>query len=293
VGAWEETKVKIKKTVSNEVVAANRVNARNSTGPRSIAGKRRSRLNSLKHGFFAKELQLGEEDRPEFGVLRDRLLQQFPAATPLEEIAAENIVCCCWRCKRALRFESSITALQQTSNKEPDVQAAVGADTNRMERWYGTDYLSLKDGLRFLRGLYAVVADSGLIRVEQDGPWKESLIKAFGLRFYDRLMEWKGMGVHGILLADHLAAMQENFDSPPSVPENPKIVADPKLKQQMVLKLVDAEIEHLEILVRTRSTDFREIPQALAEFSPRYYADASRDLHRAVEWFLKLKSSGL
>jgi hypothetical protein len=61
----------------------------------------------------------------------------------------------------------------------------------------------------------------------------------------------------------------------------------------MVVKLVEVEIEHLETLVRTRRPDFSETPQALVEFSPRYYADASRDLHRAVDWFLKLKGSGL
>ena len=61
----------------------------------------------------------------------------------------------------------------------------------------------------------------------------------------------------------------------------------------MVVKLVEIEIEHLETLVRTRGQDLRETPQALAEFSPRYYADACRDLQRAVDWFLKLEASGL
>lgn len=65
------------------------------------------------------------------------------------------------------------------------------------------------------------------------------------------------------------------------------------MKWEMAVKIVDAEIEHLETLVQTGRQDFRETPQALAEFSPRYFADASRDLERAVDWFLKLKEKGL
>jgi hypothetical protein len=40
------------KATSPEQVAANRANAKRSTGPRTKAGKARSRLNSLKHGFY-------------------------------------------------------------------------------------------------------------------------------------------------------------------------------------------------------------------------------------------------
>jgi hypothetical protein len=61
----------------------------------------------------------------------------------------------------------------------------------------------------------------------------------------------------------------------------------------MIEKLVDVEIEHLQALVRTRGQDFRQTPRVLAELSPRYYVDASRDLERAVDWFLKLKEKGL
>jgi hypothetical protein len=172
-----------------------------------------------------------------------------------------------------------------------------------MEQWYWADYRSLQQGLRFLKELLADVADCGLLHLEQDGALKESLIKGFGSNFYNRLIEWKGMSTTAILAAEHDAAMTERFglifpvgDLPPGDPdrpETPKVVPDPRLQWQMAVKLVEVEIEHLETLVRTRGQDFREAPQALAEFSPRYYADASRDLHRGVDWFLKLKGSGL
>jgi hypothetical protein len=230
-------------------------------------------------------------------------LLQFAPATPIRQIAFERIVCCAWRCKLALRIESQTIVLLLSSKKETRVEAAGGGDTIRMEQWYAADYRSLQQGLRFLKELRADVAGCGLLHLEQDGPWKESVIKGFGSNFYDRLMEWRCMSTPAILAAEHIAAMNETFgwtsdgaDLPrpdSGLPETPKVVPDPRLQWQMVVKLVDVEIGHLETLVRTRGRDLRETPQALAEFSPRYYADACRDLQRAVDWFLKLEASGL
>jgi hypothetical protein len=285
--------MKITKSISQKVLAANRTNARKSTGPRTGPGRARSSRNALKHGVFERELQLSAEDRPEFEDLRARVLRQLAPPTPLQEIAAEQVVACSWRCKRALRLESSVTASQNNSRKESEVHVAETGQSGRMERWYGSDYKSLGDGLRFLRSLRETVLDTGLLHIEKDGPLKEQLLKGFGPGFYDRLIVWKGLSVPEILAACHLAAMQENYDPQPSVHENPEIMSDPKLKWQMVAKLVEAEIEHLETILKTRKTDLRETPQTLAEFSPRYFADASRDLHRAVAWLLMLKERGL
>ena len=213
----------IKKAVTDKVIDANKARASKSTGPRTGVGKRRSQMNSLKHSFFAKELQLSEEDRPEFEVLRDSLLQQFAPATPMQQIAFEKIPCCCWRCKIALRMESRIVALQLNSKKEePKAEAAGGEDTIRMEQWYGADYRSLQQWLRFLRELRADVADCGLLHLEQDGPRKESVIKGFGPNFYHRLMEWESMSTPAILAAEQFAAMNDAFGWKSDVADLPR-----------------------------------------------------------------------
>jgi hypothetical protein len=46
--------VTVKRMTSTDKVATNRANGRKSTGPRTLAGKRRSRRNALRHGFSAK-----------------------------------------------------------------------------------------------------------------------------------------------------------------------------------------------------------------------------------------------
>ena len=294
--------MKIKKILTGKTIAANKANARKSTGPRTGAGKCHSRMNSCQHGFFAKELQVGEEERPEFGALRDSLSQQFAPATPMQEIAFDKIVCCCWRCKLALRIESLAVALQQSSTQELPVEAAGGGETMLLDALYGSDHRSLQNGLGFLRDLRAEVTHNGLLHVAEDGPWKELILKGFGPGFYERLMEWKGMSIDSILLAESIVQKAEDFkinssdfDIPPRDPKQPetKVVPDPRLQLQMIEKLVDVEIEHLQALVRTRGQDFRQTPRVLAELSPRYCVDASRDLERAVDWFLKLKEKGL
>lgn len=50
---------------SEKQIAANRRNARNSTGPRTIAGKKRTRLNALRHGLSSQGLRTVEAERVE------------------------------------------------------------------------------------------------------------------------------------------------------------------------------------------------------------------------------------
>jgi hypothetical protein len=63
-------------------IEANKVNAKKSTGPKSQAGKHRSRLNSRKDGLTATLLVIGDEDPAEFEALRDELMAQYDPQTP-------------------------------------------------------------------------------------------------------------------------------------------------------------------------------------------------------------------
>jgi hypothetical protein len=50
---------------SEKQIAANRRNARNSTGPKTIAGKKRASLNALRHGLSSQGLRTFEAERVE------------------------------------------------------------------------------------------------------------------------------------------------------------------------------------------------------------------------------------
>jgi hypothetical protein len=96
--------------VSPKNLAANRQNAARSTGPRSAAGKERSRLNALKHGLLASEavnrLIEGEPARTAFDALAERLAGYYRPLGPVEEILVEKVAIATWRLKRILRFEA-------------------------------------------------------------------------------------------------------------------------------------------------------------------------------------------
>jgi hypothetical protein len=60
------TEVAHKDAVSEARLRANRENAKNSTGPRTEAGKKRSSLNSTRHGILAQVIHLPEEEMVAF-----------------------------------------------------------------------------------------------------------------------------------------------------------------------------------------------------------------------------------
>jgi hypothetical protein len=88
--------LKIKKTVSDKVIAANRSNSQHSTGPRSVSGKQASSRNAIKHGLLAKRLAFRDKgEEMEFKAFADNLqLDSQPEGT-LERMVAEDI-CATW-----------------------------------------------------------------------------------------------------------------------------------------------------------------------------------------------------
>jgi hypothetical protein len=105
------------KKTSAKQLAANRANARRSTGPRTPAGKARSRWNALRHGVLAKavipEALEPYESRPEFAALPATLQDEFAPASAIEEILVERIAVRYWRLARLLRAESGTIARRQ------------------------------------------------------------------------------------------------------------------------------------------------------------------------------------
>src|SRR2546421_11026777 len=97
--------MKIRKTVSAKVIAANRTNATKSTGPTSRFGKSQSKLNALKGGFFAKELYLSADEISDFETLQEDLTTELAPKTRLQRLAVDHVACCAWRCKLATRLE--------------------------------------------------------------------------------------------------------------------------------------------------------------------------------------------
>ena len=87
-------------------IAANRLNAQKSTGPRTAAGKAVVSQNAVTHGLLAREGVLRGEDWEEFQWHREMLLEELRPAGALEVILAARIVDLTWRLHRAAQDQN-------------------------------------------------------------------------------------------------------------------------------------------------------------------------------------------
>lgn len=97
--------------VSKKQIAANRRNAKKSTGPKSLRGKKAVRLNALKHGLYAKDAIITaanyKEDPEEYKLLLASIMEEMQPVGLLEESLVYKMVNALWRSRRAVRAETS------------------------------------------------------------------------------------------------------------------------------------------------------------------------------------------
>jgi hypothetical protein len=89
-------------------IAANRANARKSTGPRTAEGKAASRFNALKHGLDAESLVIPGEDPAEFDALAAAYRDEFRPRTPSEHFHVDTMIRADWHKRRLQRQETDL-----------------------------------------------------------------------------------------------------------------------------------------------------------------------------------------
>ncbi len=95
---------------SDKQIAANRRNALRSTGPRTEAGKRSSRLNSYKHGLTAHLDPMSAEQQQARDAFIADLINGFQPVGPAEHELARSIAETRWRLNRVPLIESQLFA---------------------------------------------------------------------------------------------------------------------------------------------------------------------------------------
>ena len=88
--------------------AANRANARHSTGPKTPEGKAVVSRNALRHGLRARDVVLPEEDVDAFEDLLNRVRAELSPVGPIEELLADRVVSTMWRLGRSARAETAL-----------------------------------------------------------------------------------------------------------------------------------------------------------------------------------------
>lgn len=152
----QEDKKPHAKASSPRKIAANRHNAKRSTGPRTERGKSHSRWNSHKHGILANALLViggpGAENVAEFNRLLQGHRQSSKPKGKREESLVETIAICDWRMARSLRAEAGLISrgfVIDRAGPAPEIKAlglVLGRDeTDEREQELRaiTDHLSL------------------------------------------------------------------------------------------------------------------------------------------------------
>jgi hypothetical protein len=89
-------------------INANRSNAQKSTGPRTKVGKAVVARNAIKHGLFAHQDVIAEEDPQQYEEHRRRFLAELSPAGEKQGLLAGRIVSLAWRLKRAERLQNEL-----------------------------------------------------------------------------------------------------------------------------------------------------------------------------------------
>jgi len=122
--------------VSDKQLIANRENAKKG-GPKTEEGKAIVRLNAFKHGLFAEDLVLPDEEREALNELWERLIVELEPQGTLEEMVITCIVSTFWRRQMAVRLETNYLYEQFTL-------AMLAEEGEDLQAW--TDFLTRELG---------------------------------------------------------------------------------------------------------------------------------------------------
>jgi hypothetical protein len=101
-------------------LAANRQNAKSSTGPRTEAGKRRSRRNAIRHGLTAQTVIEVYEDATEYRALQRAVSEDYRPRTNFEIELVARLVSLLWRLRRTVAIESGLLNIHaQRKDQKP------------------------------------------------------------------------------------------------------------------------------------------------------------------------------
>jgi hypothetical protein len=89
-------------------IAANRRNARHSTGPRTPEGKAAAARNGLRHGLSGRHFALNDEDHARYEALHAQLLREFDPGDLWEALLVSRLAEQMWRLGRIPQMEAEL-----------------------------------------------------------------------------------------------------------------------------------------------------------------------------------------
>ena len=142
-------------------IDANRLNALQSTGPRTAEGKAASSQNALKSGLDADSQFVIGESRQEFAELQDEYTDRFLPRSPDERFLVDTLIRNEWLLRRLFRVESQLWeyhTLRASRSEGVPLGEAFGTASDvfmRLHRRVSHAERSYKEALRDLQRLQA------------------------------------------------------------------------------------------------------------------------------------------
>src|SRR5580700_10830828 len=101
---------------TEQQIAANGLNAQLSAGPKTEAGRNRSRMNALRHGLTGQVTTMTDEDRAAHDQFSQALMKDLAPEGAMETQLAQRVATDSWRLNRAAAIEDNLFALGQLQN---------------------------------------------------------------------------------------------------------------------------------------------------------------------------------
>ena len=126
-------------------IHSNRINAKHSTGPKTASGKSASSKNGVKHGFYASEIIVHDDEKQEFATFRDTLLTECLPLSTLTQDLFQKYLHAAWNLHRLRTIESELLLSSRNPFADPETRLqldAVARHSARLDRAY---YRALKE----------------------------------------------------------------------------------------------------------------------------------------------------
>ena len=115
---------------SYKQIEANRRNAARSTGPRTAAGKLRSRQNAVRHGLTAETVVTAMEDAAEFKVFEAAISDDYRPKSVIEHLLVARLASLLWRLQRAASIETGLFQMQAESLRRQKLEKEVADEAS-------------------------------------------------------------------------------------------------------------------------------------------------------------------
>jgi hypothetical protein len=109
--------MKVKKTVTSEVLSANRKNAKKSPGPKTEGGKLRSKLNARTHGLLAATLAFGsDEEAARYTEFLELLGRDYAPDNVVEALLVKEVADTTWKLQESSTWEAEAVRCRRASS---------------------------------------------------------------------------------------------------------------------------------------------------------------------------------